>query len=141
MKDGVATGDQAAFLGWAKAQTDGYGVDCLLDCLPPGAPAAAMMRALFALRRGGRAANVGAVMDVLPLNALWLMTNRISLQGSVWFTTGEGEEMAAMASAGTLDVSALEHKTSPLSRINEAIAGMDERAGGFTNFIDPARVN
>lgn len=140
--DGVATGDQAAFLAWTKSQTDGYGVDCLLDCLPPGAPAAAMMRALFALRRGGRAANVGAVMDVLPLNAFWLMTNRISLQGSVWFTTGEGEEMAAMASAGTLDVSALEHKFSPLSQINEAISGMDERAGGFTNFvIDPTRVD
>jgi len=29
-----------------------------------------------------------------------------------------------------------------LSNINEVIAGMDERAGGFTNFlIDPTRVN
>ena len=112
----------------------------MLDCLPPGAPAAAMMRALYALRRGGRAANVGAVMEVLPLNAFWLMTNRISLQGSVWFTTGEGEEMAAMMSAGTLDTSALQHRISPLSQINQVIAGMDERDGGFTNFvIDPTR--
>jgi alcohol dehydrogenase len=140
--DGVAAGDQGAFIAWAKSQTDGEGVDCVLDCLPPGAPAAAMMRAFFTLRRGGRAATVGAVMEVLPINAFGLMTNRITLQGSVWFTTGEGQEMAAMIAAGTLDLSALEHRIAPLSAINEVIAGMDERDGGFTNFIiDPTRVD
>ena len=39
------------------------------------------------------------VMETLPINGFWLMTNRIGLTGSVWFTTGEGEEMAAMAAA------------------------------------------
>jgi alcohol dehydrogenase len=127
-------------VGWAKAWTDGYGVDGVIDCLPPGAPASAMMRALFCLRRGGQAANVGAVMDTLPLNAFWLMTNRIGLCGSVWFTTAEGEDMAAMAGAGTLDVSVLEHRVSPLSQVNEALAAMDSRDGGFTNFvIDPTQ--
>jgi alcohol dehydrogenase len=125
---------------WAKKLTDGHGVDGMIDCLPPGAPASAMMRALFCLRRGGRAVNVGAVMETLPLNAFWMMTNRIGLQGSVWFTTGEGEEMVAMADAGTLDLSILEHRVSPLSKVNEVLAGMDGRNGGFTNFvIDPTR--
>ncbi len=123
---------------WAKTATDGYGVDGMIDCLPPGAPASAMMRALFCLRRGGRAVNVGAVLEPLPVNAFWMMTNRIGLQGSVWFTTAEGEDMAAMAGAGTLDMSVLEHRVSPLSEVNEVLAGMDERNGGFTNFvIDP----
>jgi alcohol dehydrogenase len=127
---------------WAKAATEGLGVDGMIDCLPPGAPASAMMRALFCLRRGGRAVNVGAVLETLPLNAFWMMTNRIGLQGSVWFTTGEGEEMAAMCAAGTLDLSALEHRVSPLSSVNEVLAGMDDRDGGFTNFvIDPTRVD
>jgi alcohol dehydrogenase len=127
---------------WAKDKTDGYGVDGMIDCMPPGAPASAMMRALMTLRRGGRAVNVGAVMEVLPLNAFWLMTNRVGLQGSVWFTAGEGEEMAAMAGAGTLDLSVLKHKVSPLSKVNEAIAGMADRDGGFTNFVvDPTRVD
>jgi D-arabinose 1-dehydrogenase-like Zn-dependent alcohol dehydrogenase len=127
---------------WAKSMTDGYGVDSVLDCLPPGASAAALMRALYTLRRGGRAANVGAVMEMLPINAFWLMTNRIGLQGSVWFTSGEGEEMAAMAAAGTLDLSVLEHRVFPLSQVNEALAGMDNRDGGFTNFIvDPTRAD
>ena len=126
---------------WAKTLTDGHGVDGMIDCLPPGAPASAMMGALFCLRRGGRAVNVGAVMETLPINAFWMMTNRIGLQGSVWFTTGEGEDMVAMAAAGTLDLSVLEHRVSPLSKVNEVLAGMDDRNGGFTNFVmDPTRV-
>jgi D-arabinose 1-dehydrogenase-like Zn-dependent alcohol dehydrogenase len=129
-------------VAWAKAATDGYGVDGVIDCLPPGAPASAMMRALYCLRRGGRAVNVGAVMETLPVNAFWLMTNRIGLQGSVWFTTAEGEDMAAMAGAGTLDLSVLEHRVSPLAKVNEALAAMEDRDGGFTNFvIDPTRVD
>jgi len=125
---------------WAKQATEGHGVDGVIDCLPPGAPASAIMRALYCLRRGGHAVNVGAVLETLPVNAFWMMTNRIGLQGSVWFTTGEGEEMAAMAGAGTLNLSVLEHRVSPLSKVNEVLAGMDERDGGFTNFvIDPTR--
>jgi alcohol dehydrogenase len=126
---------------WAKTATEGYGVDGLIDCLPPGAPASAMMRALFCLRRGGQAVNVGAVLETLPLNAFWMMTNRIGLKGSVWFTTGEGEELAAMAGAGTLDLAVLEHRVAPLSKVNETLAAMDQREGGFTNFvIDPTRI-
>jgi alcohol dehydrogenase len=136
----AAPGPTDPLVAWAKNATEGHGVDGMIDCLPPGAPASAMMRALFCLRRGGRAVNVGAVMETLPLNAFWMMTNRIGLQGSVWFTTGEGEEMAAMVAAGTLDLSALEHRVSPLSKVNEVLAGMDNRSGGFTNFvIDPTR--
>ena len=128
-------------LAWARQATDGHGVDGMIDCLPPGAPASAMMRALFCLRRGGRAVNVGAVLETLPINAFWMMTNRIGLQGSVWFTTAEGEDMAAMAGAGTLNLAALEHRVSPLSKINEVLDGMDRRDGGFTNFvIDPTQV-
>jgi alcohol dehydrogenase len=129
-------------VAWARSMTDGYGVDSVLDCLPPGASAATMMRALYTLRRGGRAAAVGVVMENLPINGYWLMTNRIGLQGSVWFTTGEGEDMAAMAAAGTLDLSPLEHRIFPLTQVNEALTGMDNRNGGFTNFIvDPTRAN
>ncbi len=144
--DTLAVANTAAqpdpLVAWAKASTDGYGVDGAIDCLPPGAPASAMMRALYCLRRGGRAVNVGAVIETLPVNAFWLMTNRIGLQGSVWFTTAEGEDMAAMAGSGTLNLSVLEHRVSPLSKVNEALAGMDDRDGGFTNFvIDPTRAD
>ncbi|HXW41300.1 MAG TPA: alcohol dehydrogenase catalytic domain-containing protein, partial [Xanthobacteraceae bacterium] len=95
----AAQGQPDPVVAWAKAATDGHGVDGVIDCLPPGTPASAMMRALYCLRRGSRAVNVGAVMETLPLNAFWLMTNRIGLEGSVWFTTAEGEDIAAMAGA------------------------------------------
>ncbi len=128
-------------VGWAKKAADRHGVDGMIDCLPPGAPASAMMRALLCLRRGGRAVNVGAVLETLALNAFWMMTNRIGLQGSVWFTTAEGQDLAAMAGAGTLNLAVLEHRVSPLSQINDVLAEMDRRDGGFTNFvIDPTRV-
>ncbi len=86
------------------------------------------------------AAAVAQIREVLPLNAFWLVTNRIGLQGSVWFTTGEG--VAAMVAAGTLDVSPLEHRIFPLSQVNGAMAALNDRNGGFTNFIvDPTRVD
>jgi alcohol dehydrogenase len=139
--EGTTAARPDPLVAWARMATDGDGVDGMIDCLPPGAPASAMMRGLFCLRRGGRFVNVGAVMETLPLNAFWMMTNRIELQGSVWFTTGEGEDMAAMAGAGTLNLSVLEHRVSPLSKVNDVLAGMDDRNGGFTNFvIDPTRV-
>src|SRR3974377_945878 len=40
-----------------------------------------------------------------------------------------------------VDLSRLEHRASPLSKVNEVLAGMHDRNGGFTNFvIDPTRV-
>jgi D-arabinose 1-dehydrogenase-like Zn-dependent alcohol dehydrogenase len=123
---------------WARQGTEGGMVDGMIDCLPPGAHGSAMMRALHTLRRGGRAANVGAVLETLPINAFWLMTNRISLTGSVWFSTQEGEEMVAMAQAGVLDLSCFEHRVTPLAGVNELLGGSFDRNGGFTNYVvDP----
>jgi alcohol dehydrogenase len=120
--------------------TEGYGVDSSLDCLPPGATADAFMRPLFTLRRGGLAATVGGVRENVAFNAFWLMTNRLGLLGSVWFTTGEGQDMAAMVAAGTLDVSPLEHCIFPLSQVNDAMSSLNDRNGGFTNFVvDPTQ--
>ena len=138
--ESVPVGPADPLVAWAKSMTEGYGVDSSLDCLPPGASADAFMRPLFTLRRGGRAATVGGVRETVSLNAFWLMTNRIGLQGSVWFTTGEGQDMAAMVAAGTLDASPLEHRIFPLSQVNDAMAALNDRNGGFTNFIvDPTR--
>ena len=55
--ESAPVGPADPLVAWAKSMTEGYGVDSSLDCLPPGASAAAFMRPLFTLRRGGRAAN------------------------------------------------------------------------------------
>ena len=120
---------------WATELTGGDGVDVVIDTLGPGAPASSMLDAFMALRRGGCAVDIGGMSETLPLNVHWLMDNQIQFLGSNWFTAGEGQEMADMAGAGILDLSVFEHKCFPLSVVNAAISGLEDRNGGFSNFV------
>ena len=120
---------------WAMEVTDGEGVDAMIDTLPPGSPSSAMQDALNALRRGGRGVNIGGVGEPLPLNVHRLMGMNIQLIGSCWFTTGEGQELAEMARAGTLDLSVLEHRRIPLKDVNEGLSSLQDANRGFNNFV------
>lgn len=120
---------------WARRLTDGMGVDAVLDTLGPGAPAQAMLDAIGALRRGGRLVDVGGMNAPLALNMHALMCAQVSLIGSLWFTVAEGEDMAAMIAAGTLDLSVLDHRRFPLAQANEALAFAEQRTGGFINVV------
>jgi len=120
---------------WAMEVTESEGVDAVIDTLPPGAPASAMLDALRALRRGGRAVDIGGVAETLPLNIHWMMGMNIQLIGSCWFTTGEGQELAEMARAGTLDLSVLQHKRAALKDVNEALASLQDANRGFNNYV------
>ena len=40
-----------------------------------------------------------------------------------------------MARAGTLDLSVFEHRRFPLADINQAISGLKDRNGGFSNYV------
>ena len=120
---------------WAKAQTNGEGVDVVIDCLGPGAPHETFRDSLFSLRRGGRIVNVGAVAGDVPINIHYMMDRNMQLIASVWFTTAEGQELAALAESGLLDLSIFEHHTYPLSDVNAAISGIAARNGGFSNFV------
>src|ERR1700736_3842795 len=106
---------------WAMEGTDNEGVDAVIDALPPGAPASAMLEALRALRRGGRAVDIGGMAETLPLKVHWMMGMNIQLIGSCWFTTAEGQEVAEMSRVGTLDLSVFEHRRFPLGGINDAL--------------------
>jgi alcohol dehydrogenase len=130
----MAIGD-GSVADWARKMTDGEGVDAVIDALGPGAPASSMLDAFMALRRGGTAIDIGGMAETLPLDVHWLMDNQIRLLGSNWFTAGQGQEMADLAQAGLLDLSVLEHKSFPLAQVNEAISGLEERNGGFSNFV------
>ena len=63
------------------------------------------------------------------------MTRGISLVGSNWFDPRHGREMAALVGSGVLDFSIFEHTGFGLAQCNEALAVMDDRRGGFTNFV------
>jgi alcohol dehydrogenase len=119
---------------WALERTEGDGVDLIVNCLGPGATPDQMLDELAALRRGGRLVNVGAVAAPVPVDVHTMMDRNQSLIGSAWFTTPEGQEMAEMIRGGTLDMSVFRQESYPLDQVNEVLAGIDNRHGGFSNF-------
>ena len=120
---------------WAKGKTDGLGVDVFIDALGPGALHETLQQGVRALKRGGKAYNIGAVMGMVGMDLHTMMDEQQSIEGSAWFTAAEGQDMADMAEAGTLDLSVFEHVCTPLDRVNEAISGIAQRNGGFSNFV------
>jgi alcohol dehydrogenase len=94
-----------------------------------------MQQGIRALKRGGRAFNIGAIAGMVGMDLHTMMDEQQSIEGSAWFTAGEGQDMADMAEAGTLDLSVFEHVCHPLDRVNEAISGIATRNGGFSNFV------
>jgi D-arabinose 1-dehydrogenase-like Zn-dependent alcohol dehydrogenase len=129
----IADGDIEA---WARSHTEnGEGVDVFIDCNGPGAGQESFRQGVRALRRGGTAVDIGAVMGEIPLDVHMMMDRNQRLQGSAWFTTHEGQEMADMVGSGIVDFSVLETQVSPLADVNKAISGIAERHGGFSNFV------
>jgi len=120
---------------WALAHTDGDGVDIVIDALGGGAPPEALRDVLSTLRRGGCLVNIGAISGDVPIDMFWALSNNIRIVGSSWFTTGQGQQMAALIERGLLDLTFFENQKFPLSAVNDAINGTGERNGGFTNFV------
>ncbi|MBJ8344416.1 alcohol dehydrogenase catalytic domain-containing protein [Antrihabitans sp. YC2-6] len=121
--------------GWVREHNEGAGVDIVIDALGPGAPAESMLEAISTLRRGGIAVDIGGMMERPQIDMFSMMCSQISLLGSLWFSTGEAQDMADLAGAGVLDLSVFEHHTFALEKINEALDSLPARHGGFTNFI------
>ena len=120
---------------WVRGRTDGLGVDIYVDALGPGAAHETLQQGVRALKRGGRAYNIGAIAGLVGLDLHNMMDQGQSISGSSWFSAGEGQDMADMAEAGTLDLSVFRHVCFPLDQVNEAISGMSGRDGGFSNFV------
>jgi threonine dehydrogenase-like Zn-dependent dehydrogenase len=120
---------------WMREQTDGYGADIYIDALGPGAPHETFLAGMRAMARGGIAVNIGAVAGEVPIDVHRMMDQQMRLIGSAWFTAGEGQMMADLVAAGLLNLDALEHHVYPLDQVNDAIGGIAQRNGGFSNFI------
>lgn len=127
--------DDGSMQNWAADVTQGEGVDAVVDALGPGASHGPLLDALATLRRGGKLVNVGAVAGDVPVNLHYLMDNDITLVGSAWFTTAQGQEMADLVEAGEVDMSIFQHHVFALENVNEAIGGIENRNGGFSNFV------
>ncbi|AOT04047.1 hypothetical protein [Arthrobacter sp. U41] len=90
---------------------------------------------MHGVRRGGRIINIGGTAGDLSVDVKWWMNEQMELLGSVWFTSAEAMELAAMLGSGTIDISVLQPKSWPLDDINEAISGVASGDGGFTSYF------
>jgi threonine dehydrogenase-like Zn-dependent dehydrogenase len=129
LDDGIATD------AWVMDVTNGAGIDVFIDALGPGAPHETFLQGMRALNRGGVAIDIGAVAGNLPVDIHTMMDCQHTLGGSLWFTAGEGQDMADMAAAGTLDLSVFEQVAHSLDDVNQAISGVENRNGGFSNYV------
>lgn len=120
---------------WARRLTHQEGVDIYVDCIGPGGGHELFLSGMRLLKRGGKAVNIGAIADDVPIDLHTAMDMQNVMIGSCWFTAGEGQDMADMAGAGTLNMSVFENVTFPLDQINDAISGIENRLGGFSNFV------
>lgn len=132
--DALALGEQPV-ADWIRARTDGIGVDLLIDCTGRGGPAAPVLEAIGAVKRGGIIVNIGALAEPLPLNPTQFMTSALRYHGSNWFTNEEATLMAEMVRAGALDLSSWEPRVYPLAGINDALEDIKARPGGFVNMV------
>ncbi len=130
----LPVGSDVSVADWARGLTD-EGVDIAISSVGPGAPAESVAQAISALRRGGVLVDIGGMMEHPPLDLFSMMCSQKSLIGSLWFSTGEAQDMSDMAGAGVLDLSWLEHHTFPLANVNEALDDLPARHGGFSNYL------
>ncbi|MGJ7512961.1 alcohol dehydrogenase catalytic domain-containing protein [Pseudomonas baetica] len=115
--------------------THGLGVDVIIQCLGANAPAKSVVTSIKALRRGGIYVNTGGLFEPLPIDTVDLMTHQKSILGSLWFTTAEGQAMADMAEAGVLNLQVFERQSYSIEKVDEALAALEVRDGGFTNIV------
>lgn len=115
--------------------TNGYGVDVMVQCLGANAPVETVVDSINALRRGGKAVNVGGVANPIPIEPFPFMCQQKSFIGSLWFSTEEGQAMADLADADLLNLDIFEHERFSLEQVNEALKTIDQRTGGFSNVV------
>lgn len=128
-------GSEAQIPDWVRSETNGLGAHAFIDAVGPGAPHTISMAGIDSLRRGGRMVDIGGMSEPLPLQMFKMMCFEISVIGSLWFSTAEGQDMVEMAAAGTLDLSKFQHVPFSLRNINDALAEVENRHGGFTNVV------
>ena len=107
----------------------------MIDCTGRGGPASPVAEAVDCLKRGGVMVNIGALAEPLALNPTQFMTGALQYRGSNWFTNADAAMMADMARVGALDLSYLEPRIYRLEQVNEALADIKQRPGGFLNFV------
>ena len=130
-----AVGGEQSVADWARSLTDGDGADVVIDTLPTGASPAAFLAAFDALGPRGVHVNVSGVVEPVSISFINLVSKAQTLIGSLWFTTTEAIQMVDLAASGQVRLDVFEHQRFPLDDINDALETIDNRNGGFSNYV------
>ena len=120
---------------WVQSLTDGLGADMLLDCTGRGSATSTTLDCLKSLKPEGTGINVSALTDPLPINPVHFMTTQIQYRGSNWFNIAQGQRMADLVRTGTVNLDVIKPRVYPLEEVNEALAEVGQRPGGFVNIV------
>jgi threonine dehydrogenase-like Zn-dependent dehydrogenase len=116
---------------WVKVNTGGLGPDVLIDCLGVGGQADTTMALIRAVKRGGQAILVaGGAEGEVTQSYMEAMMHDVAITGSMWFTTGEMDDLIQLVDAGIVDLGFLKTKAFSLDNVNEAIKYVGDRPGG-----------
>ncbi|WP_428483249.1 alcohol dehydrogenase catalytic domain-containing protein [Rhodopila sp.] len=128
------TGDEAEDRQRMKQAAPGP-IDCVLDLLPPSAPAKAVRAAVMAVREYGRVVLMGGVGmlggDDLALPYPWIMRNCITIIGQWMYPPEASIRLIKLVRAGLLDLRNWEVTEFDLDDANEAV---DQAAAGSGPF-------
>jgi alcohol dehydrogenase len=110
-------------------------IDCVIDLLPPSAPASAARAALMTVRPNGRVVLMGGVGMLggagLDLPYPWIMRNDITIRGKWMYSREAVTRMAGLIRAGLLDLGHFDIKSFPLADANDAVTHAAANGGPF----------
>jgi NADPH:quinone reductase-like Zn-dependent oxidoreductase len=111
------------------------GIDCVLDILPPSAPATAARAAIMAVRPYGRVALMGGVGMLggagLELPYPWIMRNCIAIHGVWMYPPEAAASLIALIRSGLLPPDLFEATSFDLDHANEAVTHAAANGGPF----------
>jgi len=101
-------------------------IDCVMDILPPAAPATAARAAVMSVRPYGRAVLMGGVGILggagLDLPYPWIMRSCVTIHGQWMYPPEANIRMAGLIRSGLLDLGQFDVTEFGLDRANEAVA-------------------
>jgi alcohol dehydrogenase len=128
------TGDEAADRERMRAASPAP-VDCVIDLLPPSAPASAARAAAMAVRPYGRIVLMGGVGmlggDDFALPYPWIMRNDITVRGKWMYPPHAVTQMTGLVRGGLLRLDHFDITCFSLDRANEAVAHAAANGGPF----------
>jgi NADPH:quinone reductase-like Zn-dependent oxidoreductase len=111
------------------------GIDCVMDILPPSAPATAVRAAIMAVRRYGRVVLMGGIGMLggagLELPYPWIMRDCITIHGVWMYPPDAATRLIGLIRAGLIDLGQFETVSFDLDHANEAVAHAAANSGPF----------